>query len=132
MSESAIIQLLMRELEDYEDVDHPTHIALATAIMGIEALEADLNHANAHIQTCISDWTGEVETLEKERDTYAELAAGKCVIQKVIDALGPQTLVSVEKYCTAVAALEKLQTEEKRDSASPKQHQIKGNDSERL
>lgn len=31
--------------------------------------------------------------LRKERDVYAELAAGKCVIQKVIDELGPHTLM---------------------------------------
>lgn len=36
--------------------------------------------------------------LVKEKDAYAELAADKCVIQKVNDALGQQTLCSSEEY----------------------------------
>lgn len=48
------------------------------------------------------------EGLIEERDIYAEKAAGTCVIQKVIDALGPQTLTSVENYKRMDAAVQEV------------------------
>jgi hypothetical protein len=39
-----------------------------------------------------------LELAERERDAYAELAANKCVLQKVTDLIGQQTLCSSAEY----------------------------------
>lgn len=46
----------------------------------------------------IAEQNGEIEQLTLERDTYAELAANTCVIEKVNEVLGQQTLTSVANY----------------------------------
>jgi hypothetical protein len=42
--------------------------------------------------------SAEKAEVERERDVYAELAANKCVIQKVTDTLGQMTLCTVAEY----------------------------------
>ena len=80
----------------------------------VDTLEKRVSQLFIELEAVTSDgaaaWA-QVQQLEKERDTYAELAANKCVIQKVNDELGQQTLTSVANYRASKERIVQLQEE---------------------
>ncbi len=73
--------------------------------------EDDIGRYVDTLEKRVSQLFLELEAVGKERDTYAELAANKCVIQKVNDELGQQTLTSVANYRAMKKRIEQLQEE---------------------
>ena len=73
--------------------------------------EEDIGRYVDTLEKRVSQLFLELEAVGKERDTYAELAANKCVIQKVNDELGQQTLTSVANYRAMKKRIEQLQEE---------------------
>jgi hypothetical protein len=62
------------------------------------ALELQLNDERELFSRHVKERASELAEVERERDVYAELAANKCVIQKVTDTLGQMTLCTVAEY----------------------------------
>lgn len=70
--------------------------------------ERELKRQLAEAEKDLDAAKARAEAAERKQITYAELAAGKCVIQKVIDTLGPQILCSSAEYRSLKAAAQNI------------------------